>query len=297
MLSLWVLRTAIKTRCGLCSHLFILVTIMKKIAVINDISGFGRCSLTAALPVISSLGVQCCPLITGVYSNQTGYNSYKSVDLTGSMQDFIDEWKKLGARFDGIITGFITNARQGEIISQFIDDFGSDAVVAVDPIMADDGEVYDGFDDKRINAVKALCRKADIITPNLHELCILVGREFSPDMSDSEIEEAAVKTGVGTVIVTGIKRVDTIETAVLNEGVFKMFSSEKRGGSFSGTGDVLVSFVTAAVVNGENVFEALKKACSFIEQAIELTLEETPEVPYRAEGIHFEKLIKIIDKK
>ena len=83
---------------------------MKKIAVINDISGFGKCSLTAAIPVITAHGIQPCPLPTGVFSNQTGYESYKGVDLTSSMQDFIDEWKKLGVGFDGILTGFIPNS-------------------------------------------------------------------------------------------------------------------------------------------------------------------------------------------
>ena len=264
---------------------------MKKIAVINDISGFGRCSLTAALPVISSVGVQCCPLVTGVYSNQTGYASYKSVDLTDSMQGFIDEWKKLGARFDAIITGFITSAAQGEIVSRFIDDFRDGALVVVDPVMADDGEVYDGFDDARISAVVALEKKADIITPNLHELCIITGREYSADLTDSDILAMAKSTGVNTVITTGIKRGGSVLTAVYSGGRFETVTQQKRGESFSGTGDLLVSFVTAAIVSGDDVFAATKKACSFIEQAIELTLAENGAMPYVAEGVYFEKLL------
>ncbi len=266
---------------------------MKKIAVVNDISGFGRCSLTAALPVISSFGVQCCPLVTGVYSNQTGYDSYKRVDLTDSMQGFIDEWKKLGARFDAIITGFVTSAEQGKIIGGFIDDFGKNAIVAVDPVMADDGEVYDGFDEKRIASVVALVKKADIITPNLHELCIIAGREYKADYSDGDILEMSKKTGVNTVITTGIKRADCVKTAVFSGGKFETVTRQKCGESFSGTGDILVSYVTAALVSGDNVFTATKKACSFIEQAIRLTVAENGETPYRAEGVYFEKLLDL----
>ncbi|MBR3150189.1 MAG: pyridoxamine kinase [Eubacterium sp.] len=264
---------------------------MKKIAVINDISGFGRCSLTAALPVISSFGVQCCPLVTGVYSNQTGYDSYKSVDLTDSLPEFIKEWKKLGVHFDAIITGFVTSAKQGSIISDFIDSFRNGAVVVVDPVMADDGEVYNGFDDARINAVKALAEKADIVTPNLHELCILAGESFSPDLDCNAVLSMSERLTAKTVITTGIKRENEVITAVYSGGEFRTFSAKKMGHSFSGTGDILASYVTAALVSGDDVFTAAEKAVRFIEKAIELTLLENPETPYRAEGVYFEKLL------
>ena len=265
---------------------------MKKIAVINDISGFGRCSLTAALPVISSLGVQCCPLVTGVYSNQTGYDSFQSVDLTDSMPAFIYEWKKRGARFDAVITGFITSAKQGSIIADFIDDC-SDALIVVDPVMADDGEIYKGFDAERIAAVKALCDKATVITPNLHELCIIAGEAYRSDLSDDEIKALCKRVKAPVVIVTGIKRGDTVSTAVLCSNRFKVFTSERLGGSFSGTGDLLVSFVTASLVNGDEVCAAVQKACAFIEDAIRLTLQENAPANYHPDGVQFEQLLNI----
>jgi pyridoxine kinase len=267
---------------------------LKKIAVVNDISGFGRCSLTAALPVISSFGVQCCPLVTGVYSNQTGYDSFQSVDLTDSLPAFIGEWKKLGASFDAIVTGFVTSAAQGSIIADFIDDFGENALVFVDPIMADDGEIYKGFDDARIASVTALCRKADVITPNLHELCLVAGAEFLPDYSDDEIRALCDRTQVPTVIVTGIKRGDTVSTAVKSGDRFEVFTGKKYAGSFSGTGDLLVSFVAAATVSGDDVFTAVKKACDFIEEAIRLTLKENAPADYFADGVYFEKLLSLL---
>ena len=156
------------------------VIIMKKIAVINDLSGFGKCSLTAAIPVISAHGVQCCPLTTGIFSNQTGFDSYKYLDCTDIMQDFINEWKSLDVKFDGILSGFIANSKQGSIISDFIDDFKTpETLVVVDPVMADDGILYDCYDDNSVSQIIALTEKADIITPNLTELCIICDENYN----------------------------------------------------------------------------------------------------------------------
>lgn len=114
---------------------------MKKIAVINDLSGFGKCSLTAAIPVISALGLECCPMPTAVLSNQTGFESFYCDDFTDKMDFFTSEWKKLGVRFDGILTGFIASHRQAEKIFRFLDEFqNDDTVFFCDPVMADDGK-------------------------------------------------------------------------------------------------------------------------------------------------------------
>ena len=146
---------------------------MKKIAAVNDLSGFGKCSLTAALPVVSALGVQCCPLVTGVFSNQTGYDSFYCRDCTDDRVPCIEEWKKLHADFDGILTGFIANGKQGEIIHKLIDVFGNGkTVIAVDPVMADNGKMYDAYTHNTCMKIKELTKEADIITPNLTELCI-----------------------------------------------------------------------------------------------------------------------------
>ena len=157
---------------------------MKKIAAVNDISGFGKCSLAVSIPVMASLGVQCCPLVTGVFSNQTGYDSFYCRDCTDDMVPCIEEWKKLGAEFDGILTGFIANSKQGEIINKLIDTFGKEGtVIAVDPVMADDGEIYKCYDDECVKAIVSLARRADIITPNLTELCLLSGKEYKKTIS------------------------------------------------------------------------------------------------------------------
>ena len=153
---------------------------MKKIAVINDLSGFGKCSLTAAIPIISVLKAQCCPITTAVLSNQTGYDDYFCKDLTDELPAVIDKIKKLNPTFDGILTGFISNPKQGKIIADFIDYFKKDGtLVVVDPVMADDGAVYDCYTDECVSAIKSIAKKADIITPNLTELCILCDDDFN----------------------------------------------------------------------------------------------------------------------
>lgn len=263
---------------------------MKKIAIINDISGFGKCSLTVALPIISAHKIQAVPLTTGVFSNQTGYESFKSVDFTEHMQGFIDEWKKLNPHFDAILTGFIPNSKQGEIISQFIDDFKTDdTVIVVDPIMGDDGEMYPCHNEGTVSAVKALVKKADIITPNLTELAILCGHEFTTDIGEIEVMMRSLKK---TVITTGIPiSEDEIANAILQNGEFTLLKGRRIGGSFSGTGDILSSFITAQIVNGEAAPNAVKKATDFIEKSIAETIKN----PYNtADGVDFEMFLDTI---
>ncbi len=267
---------------------------MKKIAVINDISGFGKCSLTAAIPIISAHGIQCCPLPTGVFSNQTGYDSFKSVNLTSPMQGFINEWKRLNVGFDGILTGFIPNSAQGEIISSFIDEFkGENTVVTVDPIMGDDGEVYPCYDEKSISAVKALAKKADIITPNVTELALLSGEKPSVSYSLCEIEEMSKRQNSPIVITTGIMIDSEIANAVYCNGEFRVIKSKKLGEHFSGTGDIFSAYVLSEYINSADIFTAVKKASDFIEKAIEETLKNESEKHYHPDGIEFEKFLDI----
>lgn len=272
---------------------------MKKIAVINDISGFGKCSLSAALPIISAHKMQCCPLVTGVFSNQTGYKSFEYADLTDYMPRFIDEWKKLGASFDAIITGFIPNDKQGEIINGFIDDFKTEnTLVVVDPVMADDGEIYKGFDEKRINAVCTLVKKADIITPNISELCILCGESFDDIKGEKAIEKARrmaesfSEENRCSVVVSGIHINDSeIATAVYTKSGFAQIINTKAGESFSGTGDILASFLTCELLEGKNLYAATEKACAFIEKAIIKTANKNSFNP--ADGVDFEAFCEI----
>ncbi len=275
---------------------------MKKIAAVNDISGFGKCSLAVSIPIMASLGVQCCPLVTGVFSNQTGYDSFYCRDCTEDMEPCIEEWKKLGADFDGILTGFIANGKQGKIIHKLIDTFGKDnTVVAVDPVMADDGEIYKCYDEESVKAIISLAERADIITPNLTELCLLSKRKYdevvtlSRDELLSEIKEMSRlqnKDKSKIVVTSGIHlSQNEVANAVYDGGKFDVIITPHYGGSFSGTGDILASFVTAQYIKGVPCTEAVKQASSFICKAIEETIKDTSGICNRADGIHFERYL------
>lgn len=276
---------------------------MKKIAAVNDISGFGKCSLAVSIPVMASLGVQCCPLVTGVFSNQTGYDSFYCRDCTDDMVPCIEEWKKLGAEFDGILTGFIANSKQGEIINKLIDTFGKEGtVIAVDPVMADDGEIYKCYDDECVKAIISLAERADIITPNLTELCLLSRKEYKKTISLkgdellSTIREMSVlqnKEKAKIVVTSGIHLSENeVANTVYDNGSFDVIITPHYGGSFSGTGDILASFVTAQYIKGVPVKKAVKQASEFICKSIEETIKDTDGNYCRMDGVHFEKYLR-----
>lgn len=276
---------------------------MKKIAAVNDISGFGKCSLAVSIPVMASLGVQCCPLVTGVFSNQTGYDSFYCRDCTDDMEPCIEEWKKLHADFDGILTGFIANGKQGKIIHKLIDTFGKEnTVVAVDPVMADDGEIYKCYDEESVKAIMSLAERADIITPNLTELCILSDMSYEKiialqnDELLSEIEKMSAlqsRDKDKIVVTSGIHISENeVANAVYENGNFDIVITPHYGGSFSGTGDILASFVTAQYIKGVPVKKAVKQASEFICKSIEETIKDTDGNYCRMDGVHFEKYLR-----
>lgn len=274
---------------------------MKKIAVINDLSGFGKCSLTAAIPVISAFGIQCCPLTTAVLSNQTGYESYACRDLTDDMPAFIEEWKKLNASFNGILTGFISSGRQGRIIADLIDSFnGQNTLVVVDPVMADDGKIYDFYDEQCVQAIKRLADKADIITPNLTELCILAGEDYEKIISLEynalirKIKDMCLalnEKAQRRIVTSGIKAGGKIANAVFENGSIDIIEAEAFRGSFSGTGDILSAFITACCVNGTELREAVKQAADFIQKSIYETVKDTGGNYNCCDGVNFEKFL------
>lgn len=148
---------------------------MKKIAVLNDLSGMGKCSLTAAIPVISVMGIQACPLPTAVLSAQTGFPSYYCDDYTDRMDAIMEEWKKMDFYPDGIYTGFLADARQADKAVEFIEQFAKeDTKILIDPVMGDNGEEYPIYTEALCEKMRFLVRRATVITPNLTEALLLL---------------------------------------------------------------------------------------------------------------------------
>lgn len=166
----------------------------KKIAAINDYSGFGRCSIAVELPIISALKVQCCPVPTSILSNHTGFESFFFKDFTDSMQEYINEWKKLDLHFDGICTGFLGSHRQIAIVEGFFESFKTnDNKIIIDPVMGDYGKIYPTYTKETCQEMKKLIKYADIITPNLTEACILTDEEYNVLCSNQDLLRIARK--------------------------------------------------------------------------------------------------------
>lgn len=281
---------------------------MKKIALINDLSGFGKCSLTAAIPVISCLGVQACPLPTAVLSAQTGFPSYYCDDYTNKMNYFTDEWKKMNIIFDGIYSGYLGSAAQIHNVLYFLEQFQTkDTLYLADPVMGDNGRCYSIFTDDLRNGMKTLTQRANVITPNLTELCILADVDYEELILHSSetdyikrIEEvghsllAHTKT-MQTILVTGIIRSDTkhayMGNLALSEQENFYLETIFTGKSFSGTGDLFASVIAGSLIQGHTIKDSMKKATAFLLPAIEEASTENIE---RNHGVHFEKYLSIL---
>ena len=283
----------------------------KKIAVINDLSGFGKCSLTAAISVIAAMGVQPCPLPTAVLSAQTGYPSYYSDDYTDRMESIYKEWEKMQVHFDGIYTGFMSGEHQIRKVLGFLDIFyKKDTFLLVDPIMGDNGNRFPIFTSELVAEMRSLVSRADIITPNLTELCLLTGTDY--EMIKVMTEEKHLVTaaeqmagnlmaeGTKEVLVTGIRFSDKESgqemmgnLAVTKEGVsFAVFPF--IGESFSGTGDLFASVVAGGRARGDSLEEAMKLAGEMIERAIRDSVKE--HVP-RNDGVDYEQYLWMLGEK
>ncbi len=280
----------------------------KKIAVINDLSGFGRCSLTAAIPTISVMGVQPCPLPTAVLSAQTGFPSYYCDDYTEKMEHFRQEWEKMGVRFDGIYTGFVASETQIRRIFRFLDTFYRESTfLLVDPVMGDEGRVYKLFTPELLHRMKELALRADVVTPNLTELCLLTGADYGElgrMKGEKEITEAAgelaeklMESGPDTVVVTGIRFEDAqsgermIGNLAVDQSGRRLSAFPYIGGSFSGTGDLFASIIAGGIARGDDIFRTMDLAGEFVERAMKDSAAEGVE---RNQGTNFEKYLGML---
>ena len=249
----------------------------KKIALVNDITGFGRCSVTVALPIISALKVQCCILPTAILSNHTGFDNFFFEDYTPKMREYIDNWEKINLSFDGICTGFLGSENQIDIVLEFLQKFKTkDSIVIIDPVMGDYGELYCTYTDEMCKKMQHLIEYADVLTPNLTELCRLLNLPY-PDITPSHDElyslcEILSNEGPSKIVITGLHRDDYIENYIFEKDKpYKIIKVYKIGEDRAGTGDVFSSIVSASLVKGEDFSMSVKKATDFISKALKFT--------------------------
>ncbi len=274
----------------------------KSVAAIHDISGFGRCSLTVALPIISAMGIMTSVIPTAVLSTHTGgFKGNTFHDLTADIEPIAEHWKKEGITFDAIYTGYLCSASQVYSVISAIEHIKTkDTLLIVDPVMGDNGKAYSGFNNSFPDFMLNLCEKADIITPNITEACLLTKTDFVQDYDEKFIEVLLQKlhklTGA-KVVLTGVSFDDKKIGAAIFDGNEILYTfAEKQPRSFHSTGDIFASVLTAAVLKGRSLKASAQIAVSFISNCIKKTIEDGTDERF---GVNFEteipNLIKYAD--
>ena len=269
----------------------------KKIAAINDLTGFGRCALTVSLPVISHMKLQCCPVPTSVFSNHAGYPEYFFDDYTQRLEQYLAMWKKLGLKFDGIMSGFLGSAEQIGVVEQFVREFRrQDTVVVIDPVMGDHGKIVGTYTEEMCREMRKLVSLADIITPNLTEGCKLTDTP-SKEKGWKKSELCAMaqklrKMGPEKIVITGIPQGEYIANYLYQEeeepALFRTF---RVGDERCGTGDLFASIIAADAVNGVSFKRSVKKASLFVKKCMLRSIEMDVEPK---NGVCFEELLSLL---
>lgn len=290
-----------------------------RLAMINDIAGFGRCSTTVSLPVISVMKVQVCPVPTSVLSNHLGFPLCHFDDYTSHMRDYIKVWGELGLTFDGLYCGFLGNEEQINIVREFVEMFRP-PLFLLDPVMGDHGRAYSSITETHVQKMKELLPLADIITPNITEACLLTGTpwkdgewtmqelsglclklatlcqtdstlslsEHFHDASNSVIDTSRTFSRRTSIVITGIRQGDSLVNFLWDDGVYTTVSTPIAGASRPGTGDIFASILAADAVRGETLLSSVQKAANFVGLCI--AGSEKAGTPVQ-EGVVFEKYL------
>lgn len=265
-----------------------------RIAAIHDLSCFGRCSLTIALPVLSAMGCQCCPLPTALLSAHTGFPGNTFLDLTVEMGRIADHWAAMDLQFDAIYSGFLGSADQVDTVAWFFDTFKkSDTAVIVDPVMGDHGTAYRTCTPELCRGMRVLAENSDVITPNLTEAALLLDRPYE-EIRQADAYEVVRRLSLGgrrSVVLTGYSS-EPGQTGTLcfdrDSGESKAVQTPREPQDFSGTGDLFASVLAGGVAKGVPLFQAAQAAADFVRDCIARTLAEGLT---EQDGVDFEPLL------
>lgn len=268
---------------------------MKRIVTIQDISCVGKCSLTVALPIISAMGIETAVIPTAVLSTHTAFKNFTYRDLTNDLPKIASHWKQEKFNFDGIYTGYLGSIEQIDMLKEFFKQFKtSENFIFIDPVMADNGKLYAGFDTNFVKEMKELCKTADIIVPNLTEASYMLETEYKEKYSEEEIKHMLIELsnlGPKYVVLTGVSFKDN-ELGVMsyNKETNKFFTyfKEKVPAKYHGTGDVFASTLVGAITNKNTIEEGLKIAVDYVWETINDTYKTNKEDAY---GVNFETKI------
>lgn len=266
----------------------------KRVVAIHDISCVGKCSLTVALPVLSAAGVEVSVLPTALLSTHTGgFDGYTYLDLTDEIPKIVNHWKSLKMKVDAFYTGFLGSEAQADMVCGIIDALAdADTLIFTDPVMGDNGRLYSSFLPTFPEKMKTLCRRSQILTPNLTEACLLTNTEYRPDGYDREyIEEILRKLasfGSETVIITGVSLEKGTLGAAYSDtktGESGFSFSENVHGMFHGAGDVFAAALLGALLNKKDIKTAVDIALDLTVGSIKRTYAAQTDTRF---GLDFE---------
>ncbi|MEG6614929.1 pyridoxamine kinase [Peptococcaceae bacterium 1198_IL3148] len=272
--------------------------LVKRVAAIHDLSGFGRGSLTAIIPVLSFMGIQVCPFPTAVLSTHTGgFKDFTFIDLTDHMESYMNHWQREKIEFDCIYSGFLGSPKQIDIISRFIDNFRDQSnMVVVDPVMADNGKLYTTMDETMVEKMKELIKKADIITPNFTEAAFLLNKPIVNSITVEEIKQwlrELSAMGPSIAIITSVPNINELgNTYVMaydrpNNKIWKV-GCKYIPAEYPGTGDTFTSVLIGSLLTGNSLPIALDKSVQFITTAIRASYGFNYD---KREGVLLEKVL------
>lgn len=259
---------------------------LARAALVNDLSCFGKCSLSVSIPIISSYGIETVPLPTAVLSTHTGgFDGYSVNDMTETMSACISHWKRIGLRFDCIYTGYLCSMKQLEITRRFIEDFASeDTLVIVDPVMGDNGALYPAYDMEYVRAMRALASLADVVTPNRTEAALLAGLPF-----DADDEEILSSIAVPDAVITSVRHEGRIGYLARMGGDIIRIDYPELDIGLHGAGDVFASALCGELMSSDDPARALRRAAAFADDCVAETVKHQPGHWY---GLAFEQVLK-----
>jgi len=268
---------------------------MKRVLTIQDISCLGKCSLTIALPVLSAMGCETVILPTALLSTHTMFSGYTFKDLSDQIDPIKEHWIREGISFDAIYTGYLGSSEEIDKIRSLISSMrGKDTAVIVDPVMADNGSLYPGFDMEYVSKNAQLCKEADIIIPNITEASLMTGMEFKTSYNEEYIKSMLLRLnelGAKTSIVTGVSLEEGRTGAMGYEresDSFFSYQHHRVDVSYHGTGDLFSSTFTGALMRGSDWREAVRIAADYTEHTISQTMLD-PAKPWY--GVNFEETL------
>lgn len=247
-----------------------------RVAAIHDLSGFGRCSLAVIMPVLSAMGIQCCPVPTAVLSTHTGgFEDIAIKDLTDYLSPALAQYKKLGIGFDSVYSGFLASAEQIDHCLEFFSAY-KDSLKVVDPVMGDHGKPYRTYTPELCKRMGELVDVADVITPNLTEAAILLGEKYPLELTGGTVKSwlARLCERVRVAVITGVPLAEGVIANVgcdREQGGFWRVDCDYVPASYPGTGDIFASVLTGGLLSGDSLPIAMDRATVFTQIAIKNT--------------------------